>query len=179
MTMSNNEFGCTEAREAIHVSLDADLMDAGLKQRLDAHLSSCTNCRAFASEMHSIQEGLRNLPELRMPDEALEEVWDRTTRSQRAPVRTWRRHLAAAAAVIVIVMTGLWLRNGSAPTGPTEAEIEQAAREARMVLQLTSRALRRTEQAAVRDVLTEEVSQALRRVPVQWPERSAAQRRGS
>jgi hypothetical protein len=179
MKESNGKLGCTEAREAIHVSLDTDLMDAGLKRHLEVHVSSCTSCRAFASEMRAIQNGLRNLGELRMPDDALEDVWDRTTRLQRAPARAWRRNLAAAAAVVVIVLAGLWLRNGSAPTGPTDAELEQAAQEARMVLELTSRALRRTEQAAVRDVLTDEVSQALRRVPIQWPARSAAQRRGS
>jgi len=47
------------------------------------------------------------------------------------------------------------------------------------VLQLTSRALRRTERAAVQKVLTDEVSQALRRVPISWPEPGAAQRSGS
>lgn len=179
MSATHGEFGCTEAREAIHVSLDADLMDAGLKRRLEVHIASCTSCREFAAELGAIQEGLRSLPELPMPDDALEQVWDRTTRSRRASARAWRRNLTAAAAVIVIALAGLWLRNGSAPPGPTDAELEQAARDARMVLQLTSRALRRTEQAAVGDVLTDEVSQALRRVPIQWPERSAAQRRGS
>jgi predicted anti-sigma-YlaC factor YlaD len=179
MSGSNGELGCAGAREAIHVSLDADLMDAGLKRRLEAHVAGCASCRAFASEMRAIQEGLRNLGELRMPDDVLEEVWVRTTRSRRAPARAWRLRLAAAAAVLVVVMAGLWLRNGSAPTEPTDAELAQAAREARMVLQLTSRALRRAERAAVRDVLTDEVSRALRRVPVQWPEHSAARRRGS
>jgi hypothetical protein len=179
MTATHGEFGCAEAREAIHLSIDADLMDAGLKRSLETHVSSCADCREFAAEMRAIQGGLRALPELRMPDEALERVWDRTTRSRHASARTWRRNLAAAAAVIVIALAGLWLRNGSAPPGPTDAELEQAARDARMVLQLTSRALRRTERAAVRDVLTDEVSQALRRVPIQWPDRSAAQRRGS
>jgi anti-sigma factor RsiW len=155
-------------------------MDAGSKQQLEAHLAGCAACREFASEMRVIQDGLRSLPELTLPDDVLDEVWNLTTRARRAPVRVRRWHLAAAAAaVLVMVLAGIWLRNGSAPTGPSEAELAQAAREARMVLELTSRALRRTERAVVRDVMTDEVSRALRRVPVQWPERSAAQRRGS
>jgi prophage antirepressor-like protein len=80
---------------------------------------------------------------------------------------------------VVLLLGGLWLRQESAPAGPSEAEMHQAAREARMVLHLTSRALRKTEAAAFRDVLTDEVSQALRRTPIRWPERSAAERRGS
>jgi hypothetical protein len=109
----------------------------------------------------------------------LERVWDRTTRAGGRRARGWRWNLAAAAAVVAIVLSGLWLRNGSAPTGPTDAELARAAREARMVLQLTSHALRRTERAAVQEVLTDEVSRALRRVPISWPERGATPRSGS
>jgi anti-sigma factor RsiW len=180
MSGSHGAFGCTDAREAVHLSLDAGPMDAGAKQRLEAHLRDCAACREFASEMRVLQDGLRSLPELTLPDDVLDEVWSLTTRSRRAPVRVRPWHLAAAAAaVLVMVLGGVWLRNGSAPAGPTDAELERAAREARMVLQLASQALRRTEQAVVRDVMTDEVSRALRRVPVQWPERSAVQRRGS
>jgi RNA polymerase sigma-70 factor (ECF subfamily) len=171
-----NANACDAAREWIHQSLDAELMDAATKQRLDDHLSGCAACRERADELRAVQEGLRSLPELKLPDDALEEVWRRTTRSRRT--RPW--YLAAAAAAItVLVLGGLWLRNGPQPTGPTDAELEQAAREARLVLQFASRALHRTEQAAFRDILTDEVSTALQRVPIQWPERSAEQRRGS
>ena len=180
MRPSNGNLPCSEAREAVHVSLDAELMDAALKRRLEAHLAGCTECRAFVAEMRVVQEGLRSLPELQLPDEALEEVWNRTTRARRVRGFPRRWNLAAAAAaVLVVVLAGLWLRNGSAPPGPTDAELERAAAQARLVLGLTSRALQRSERAVLHDVLTDEVSPALRRVPIQWPARRAGERRGS
>ena len=173
-------FDCAEAREAVHATLDAELVEAGLKQRLELHLSECSACREFAEELRVIQGGLQTLPELELPDEVLQRVWDRTTRSR--PVRFWSRSrsfAAAAAAVVVLVLGGLWIQREAVPAGPTDAEVRQAAIEARMVLQLTSRALRKTEAAAFKEVLTDEVSEALRRAPIRWPERSAAERRGS
>jgi anti-sigma factor RsiW len=176
MSPATDPLGCNEAREAIHVSLDADLMDAGLQQRLEAHLAGCARCRELASELRAVQGGLRSLPELKLPDEVLQRVWQRTSRSRRT--RPW--YLAAAAAAVVLtVLGGLWLRNGSESTGPTEAELRRAAREARMVLRLTGQALRRTERVAFDDVLTDEVSRALRRMPIQWGERGGAERSGS
>jgi len=173
-------FDCAEAREAVHATLDAELVEAGLKQRLESHLSECADCREFAEELRVIQGGLQTLPELELPDEVLEQVWDRTTRAR--PVRFWsrpRNFAAAAAAVMVLLLGGLWLQREPVTTGPTHEEIRQAAIDARMVLQLTSRALHQTETAAFQDVLTGEVSEALRRAPIRWPERSAAERRGS
>jgi len=173
-------FGCAEAREAVQATLDTELVEAGLKQRLEQHLSGCGDCREYAEEMRVVQCGLRSLPELELPDAVLEQVWERTTLA--TPVRSWsrpRNFAAAAAAVVVLLLGGLWLQREPTPVEPTDQEMRQAAREARMVLQLTSRALRKTEAAAFRDVLTDEVSEALRRAPIRWPERSAAERRGS
>jgi len=173
-------FDCAEAREAVHTTLDTELVEAGLKQCLELHLSGCSACREFAEELRAIQGGLQSLPELELPDEVLQRVWNRTTRAR--PVRFWarpRNFAAAAAAVVVLALGGLWIQREAVPAGPTEAELRQAAVEARMVLQLTSRALRKTEAAAFREVLTDEVSEALRRAPIRWPERSAAERRGS
>lgn len=180
MNPTDHEGGCDEAREAIHASLDADVMDAAQKQELEAHLARCARCRELADELRVVQQGLRSLPELKLPDEVLEKVWDRTTRSRRASLRPRRRDLVAvAAAVLLVAVLGLWLRDGSAPTGPTDAELERAAMQARLVLGVASRALQRTEETAVREVLAEEISPALRRVPIQWPERDARERRGS
>jgi len=168
--------GCAAARRAIHVSLDAELMDATIRQMLDEHLKCCAACRDFAAEMQTIQEGLHSLPEIRLPDQALERVWERTVRSRRSALRPRLWMPAAAAALVIVALAGLWLRNGSTPQGPTEAEIEQAAQQARVVLGITSRALHRTERAAFDEVLSEEVSGALRRMPIQW---GASRRSGS
>ncbi len=50
-----------------------------------------------------------------------------------------------------------------------DAELRRAAAESRMVLGLTARAMRRTERLAFDEVLSKDVSGALRRVPVDWP----------
>ena len=171
---------CAAAREAIHAALDADLVEAGLRERLAEHLALCESCREIEAELRAIQGALRALPEKRLPDAALEEVWRRTVQAGH-PRTGWARpgRLVAAAAVFVaIVLGGLWLRSASTPAGPSEAELQRAAREARLVLRLASGALRSTERAAFEDVLAKDVSGALRRVPIRWPERDDARRRG-
>jgi anti-sigma factor RsiW len=176
---ARERFECTQARAAIHATLDADLVDAALRQRLDAHLEHCSECREHAREHRQIQQGLRSLPTLELPDEVLDRVWAETTQAPARPAVRPRFLGLAAAAVLVVALAGTWLLREPVQEGPTEAELRQAAAEARMVLQLTSKALRQTEKTAFQDVLTEEVSEALRRAPIAWPERSAAQRRGS
>jgi len=168
--------GCAAARRAVHVSLDAELMDAGLRRMLDEHLERCAACRDFAAEMRTIQDGLRSLPEIPLSGDALEHVWERTVRSRRSPLRPRLWMPAAAAALVIVALAGMWLRNGSAPPGPTDAEIAQAAHQARMVFGITSRVLHRTEHAAFDEVLSDDVSGALRRMPVQW---GASRRSGS
>jgi predicted anti-sigma-YlaC factor YlaD len=164
-------------RDAIHATLDADLIEAGVPARLSAHVDGCASCREFAAEMRAIQRALRALPAEQLPDAALEEVWRRTVRR-----RAWTRPrvlAASAAAIVVIALAGLRLGPEPAPAGPSEEELQHASREARMVLRLASGALRRTEQAAFKTVLAGEVSSALRRVPIRWPDREDAGRRGS
>lgn len=165
---------CERAREWIHRALDGELTEVSERAELDGHLESCTACREFQSELRWIQEGLRGLPVTPLPDDALEQVWDRTTRRRKiVPFRRrafdWR--LAAAAAVIFMVAF-LGIRTWQLPgttAEPTEAELARAAQEMRLVLSLTSDALRKSGVVAVRDVLAEEVSPALQKMPVRWP----------
>ena len=180
MSGSNNatDFGCPEAREAIQVALDADMMEAGKRQLLEAHLAGCADCREHETEMRTIQHALRSLPSPELPDAALQEVWDRTTRAEKTPTQRawgpgWRNLAAAAAAVLIIAVGGVLQWGGRVPGEPTDEELRRAADEARVVLGLTSQALRKTEQAAFRDVLADEISGALRRVPIEWPEPSS------
>ena len=173
------EFDCGAAREAIHAMLDVDLVDAGPRRSLEAHLFGCSECRELAADLRAVQHGLQRLPEAKLPDEVLEEVWLRTVRAGRRPWARPRFFAAAAAAALVLALGGLWLRDELAPGRPSDQELERAAREARIVLRLTSEALHKTEHAAFGDVLAGEVSDALRSVPIRWPEREDAQRRGS
>jgi hypothetical protein len=78
---------------------------------------------------------------------------------------------------VLLVAAGLalWSRLSPRPAEPTEAELRQASAQARFVLGLTARKLEEAERRAVRQVLSDEVSDVLRRTPLDWPE--AAPRR--
>jgi len=172
---------CDEARERIHRLLDGELMDAVRRQDLEDHLESCAGCRRARTEFGSVQSALRELPQVPLPDEALREVWEQTSRSRTArPVARGRGWLdwrpAAAAAALALALWAAW-DLGHLRTEPTPQEVARAAEETRMVLGLTARALRDARQAVVRDVLADEVSPALRKVPIRWPREAKNERR--
>ena len=150
--------------------------------------------------MQAIQGALHSLSAERFPEDALEEVWDRTIRGPEtgAQTRRWRLDWRsfAVAAVLTGAAFGLW-QWGSRPdvaeqpqesaqtvglividpervrTDPEYAR--QIAAETRRVLGLTSDALRRTERAAFHGILAGEVGGTLERVPVSWPEQDPEQ----
>jgi len=171
---------CERARELIHRRLDGELMDAVRRQELEDHLDSCAACRRARAELDSVQAALRALPRIPMRDEALREVWEQTSRSRPDRASRARRWLdwrpAAAAAALALALWAAW-DLGAVRTGPSPEEVARAAEETRMVLGLTARALREVRQAAVTEVLAEEVSPALRRVPIRWPGEPEKERR--
>lgn len=174
---------CERARQWIHHMLDGELTDAAERAGLDRHLEACSACREFQGEMLWLQEGLRSLPAAPLPDEALEQVWDRTVRKNKVvPFRRWRfdwRVAAAAAVIFTVAFLGIrsWQRPGTIAE-PTQAEVARASQELRLVLGLTSDALRKSGVVAIQDVLAQEVSPALQKVPVRWPaDTGAGQRR--
>jgi anti-sigma factor RsiW len=174
---------CESARGLIHRLLDGELMDVVRREELEDHLASCTACREARQELGAVQDALRDLPEFPMPDMALQEVWKRTTRSGpatesgRGKARSYWRP-AVAAAALALALWAAWSA-GEVRSKPTPAEVARAAEETRMVLGLTARALRDAQQAAVKEVLVDEVSPALRRVPIRWPGATNKKRRAS
>jgi anti-sigma factor RsiW len=166
---------CEQAIERIHQVLDGDLMEAASRQELDSHLSGCAECRKAKAELSIIQQALSDMPADALPDDALDEVWLKTTRSQGSGVYRWGS--VAAAAVLALALLGVWQISGIGETEPTQAELDRGAEEVRMVLGLTAQALRKTEQAAFQSVLAEEVSPALKSVPIKWPGSSAGRRK--
>jgi anti-sigma factor RsiW len=188
--MSESTTTCREAIEIVHRVLDGDLMDAAEYQALERHLAVCPECREAADELREVQDALRGLAEMPLPDATLDAVWSRTTRAEPQSVAVARRfdwRLAAAAAIVLLAVFVGWSqwpeRNGSGSSeiaGLSEAEKLRAAEDARMVFQLTARALRRTEEVTIREVFSEEISPALRRFGVRWPDstRSAPDKPG-
>jgi anti-sigma factor RsiW len=172
--VERRSWNCEVARRSIHRRLDGESLGAGEQRELDRHLESCADCRESDEDLRAVQDGLRAIPLQTMPDEALQQVLDRTVRAERKRRLhrwglDWRM---AAAAVVTVGVIGIWFAfypHVPQSAEPTEAELAQAAEDARMVFSLTARALRKAERTATREVLAGEVSGALRRVPIRWP----------
>jgi anti-sigma factor RsiW len=169
--------GCTRAMGFIHERLDGDALDARDAEWLDRHLDTCAECRRALSELEQIQQALRGLDVSPFPEDALDEVWDRTTRStRRPPWADWR--LVAAAAALVLAVVGVWYV-GFGPVPETEVaasqttlsdeELARAEAQARYVLNLTATALRRSERVALEEVMGKTVSPALKKIPLLIP----------
>jgi predicted anti-sigma-YlaC factor YlaD len=178
---------CRAARETIHRALDAASMPDTDRDRLDAHLDRCAACRALADDLATLQAAMRALPQPTFPDDALEAVWRETTRSgDQSALRRWGldwRFAAAAAVMLFAVLSFVEWPGGrttdpfvgrpgvSVAVGPSEAELQRAAAETRLVLGLTADALNRTGRVVKYDVLEHGVSYALRRVAIRWSEK--------
>jgi hypothetical protein len=152
---------CSAAMELFHRVLDGDLMDAGQRQGMEAHLVVCSECAEKAEQP--------------MPDDARDEVLVRTVQAPRERP-AWRRldgRLAAAAAVVLFA-TWIGLSEGPFDRKPDDEALAamQAAQDVRKVFQLTANALKRSEEAVFREVFAEKVSPALQKVGILWPQSS-------
>jgi anti-sigma factor RsiW len=166
---------CEQAIERMHQVLDGDLMEAGKRQELADHLSSCAECRRAETELTIVQQALNEMPSADLPEGALDEIWTRTSRSRGLLVYRWGS--VAAAAVIALALLGVWQFGGLGDPGPSRTELDRAAEDVRLVLGLTARALDKTERAAFGEVLAEEVSPALNSIPIKLPGSSAERRK--
>lgn len=164
---------CRQAREWIQDRLDA-VLDESSARALSEHLASCKGCSAYRDEIEAVHAALESLPEMRLPDEALQEVWSRTVDAGAREIPWWKQGFgwrpALAAAVLLAVVAAAWFTLDRRPPEPTDPELLQAAEEARYVLELTAAALKRSERAAVKEVLAGQVSPALERIVIDWPE---------
>ena len=169
---------CSRAQELIHRVLDGELMDASLHVELDEHLAGCASCRDVRDELTAIQRELQALRTEPLPDAALRQVWAETTDAEASRRRfpgwglDWRA--AAAAAVLAVALFGLG--RSFQPERPDPQELAKAETEARLVLELASSALGRTEHVAVDGVLAGEISPALRRMPLRLGVANAEER---
>ena len=157
---------CDRIRRGIQERLDGPV-DADLARIVDEHVRACAACRAYDEGLRDAVGALRDLPPVSLPADALEAVWDRTIRSPRSAAR-FRPRLAyawAAAAVLTAALLPALFR--PVRTGPSAPELARARDDARYVLALTARTLRRTEQAGDR-VVSAEVARAFRKIPIRW-----------
>jgi predicted anti-sigma-YlaC factor YlaD len=166
-----HDLDCERARRTLEERLD-ERVDSERARHLRDHLERCPRCREHEEGLLLVRRALGALPVVPFPDEALAAVWRRTIEAEAHPSRASRldwRSAVAAALVAAAALFSLQL-GGGRRGGPTDAEIARAARETRLVFALTARAMRRSERAAVDQVLAKEVSPAVRRIPLRWPE---------
>lgn len=164
---------CSTAMECLHRVLDADLMEARERQRMEDHLAACPECAEGAAQLREMQDLLRGMAEQPMPDDAMEEVWERTVRAPEVRTRPrWQDWRFAAAAAVVVVAAWIGFENVPDRTPGPDLAAQQAAEDVRLVLQLTANALKKSEEVAFREVFAQEVSPALQRVGIQWPSAS-------
>ena len=160
---------CSAAMERVHQVLDGDLMDATDRTSMESHLAVCSECAEAAAQLREMQDTLRGFAETPLPGPALDNVWERSVRAPAAVTRRrfdWR-FAAAAAAVVFVAWIGL---RGWPVEQRQDEQALRAASEVRVVLQLTANAIKRSEQVAIKQVFTDEISPALRKVGVRWPE---------
>ena len=89
---------CDQAREYVSLALDGELVEVE-RMRLDAHLASCAECRAFRTDIEAVARELRSAE----PDEPAYPFV--LPRARRLSVRSIQVG-AAAAAVVAIVAAG-------------------------------------------------------------------------
>ncbi|HVP75053.1 MAG TPA: zf-HC2 domain-containing protein [Gaiellaceae bacterium] len=102
---------CVQARESASVRLDAELPELDTL-RLDAHLRSCAECRAFAEELAALTAELRTA-RLERPGTAVV-----LPRRSRLPALQMRPVAAVAALVVVAAGSSFALGHAVGTNGP-------------------------------------------------------------
>ncbi|MFQ5494218.1 MAG: hypothetical protein ACE5EX_02455 [Phycisphaerae bacterium] len=183
--------------DQVRIAIDGDHnggAEALSRSSLDTHLAACGACRAYRDESRTLGRVLQRMPLVPFPRDALTELLHRTVEAEpardRGPVesrnrrsagspggaaaheRTPRRRrrarvpLATAAALVLAVGAAWYVRRGAEEA--EAARLSRAVDQTRFVLDVTSRALRRVEHAAVDEVLEKRVTPALQRVATAW-----------
>jgi anti-sigma factor ChrR (cupin superfamily) len=146
MNTQSNHMACDGFAEKLADYLEGDLPGAG-RDAMDAHASTCAECRQLVSELESLRVDAASLPLLEPSRDLWAGIAERidarvlpldASRSARTTTvrRTWR-HPAVAAAALVLVTAGvthLWTRYsyetpaaGLVPAGQVAAASELAA----------------------------------------------------
>jgi hypothetical protein len=165
---------------ALAPRLDDDRAGAA-PEVFERHLATCADCRELAADLAALSDGLRQLPPLQLPGDALQAIFGRTVDAPRTRPRVCAtaaarfvrpRRLAATAAatilaalLLVAVNSRPGLFRGSPGERYTPAEIARAGRGVRLALGITETAIRRSQSVAMNQALGRGVTPALARLP--------------
>ncbi len=102
---------CAELEPLLDSYHDNEL-DAGERQRVDLHLSSCQVCTGRLSSIKQLVGSLQRMPRLNLPDDFMDKLESRTKQAEQpsnvvqGPWRAWAGvGLAATAAIILLCLT--------------------------------------------------------------------------
>lgn len=188
-----------ELIELMHRKLDGEDLSGEEQIRLRMGLAGSSEAREILDGLSHVQRELQHLPKGSFPDSALEQILARTSRSRVAPGRSraafgsrFGSHglrWASLAAAVALLAVALWSIRAPQPEpavatqsdadAQAEAQAEEALAELQTVFRLTSNAIDRSTAAALGDVVREEVSPALRKIPVRFPAATPAEGGGS
>jgi predicted anti-sigma-YlaC factor YlaD len=182
---------CEQIRDRIQEQLDSAPLEAGHGilniapvATIEDHVNSCVACREFQRELESIRTALREMPQLNLPEEDLEAVWERTVRARvstshvhRISGRTFSWMALAAAvlfATIALQLVPQAIAPPAIPTAgvqatdtPAAADVELASQQLRWALGMTGEAIRKSRRAAAKDLVA--VDATLNQLPIRLP----------
>ncbi len=170
---------CAKARALIQEHLDSNPRESS-DVSLPTHLEECDACHEYLEGQLAVRAGLRGLPLIAFPEDAIEEVWSETIsagRFRRGEGRpaAGRRWLAAAAVLAAAMVGWPWftsdtIRHSAERTEPVQTvdatRLARAATEVRLVVDLTNDALDRVERAAFDEPLMGRLAETLRQLRV-------------
>ena len=132
---------CEQAEQSILLK-DSGELGAWARTRLDRHVAGCPACQAFQADLGTTRRALHALPAPTLAERARSSILaaaipDRREVITLAPTLrpvTWWRPAFAAAALLALLATSLYLRSGPATPAPVVAQQEPAAATTEMTL---------------------------------------------
>lgn len=163
---------CDEVRRIIEERLDGVRFADSDGRAVEEHLAECGRCRDHRDDMLAVREGLRALPLIPLPDDALDAVLSRTVggdpAGQTVPLRRVGLTRFATAAALAMGVLLPWFILNPPNAAVRESEVNRAVVEAHYVLDVVAGALHRAERAAVSDVLGGRIAPAMHSVSFDW-----------
>jgi anti-sigma factor RsiW len=152
--------GCERVLDLLEAYVDGDLAQ-GEGQAVRRHLATCASCATELKLAWAVKQGLRSFPQPACPPGVLAAVQARgrgevVPLRARRPAVAWIR-LAAAAALLAAVGSGLFFLLQPSRQAAQTAEVERATYEARLALAYIGEASRKAGLSVRKEVFEERV----------------------
>jgi len=85
------------------------VLSAAEREKLDAHLAECSDCRALVSDLRSVRREARSLPPLEPPEQVWHSIAARIRTRHGSAARRSRFHTGLAVAAALVLSVSLWI----------------------------------------------------------------------